>query len=165
MLQVLQKMAKVNPTRKPTGRCMACAGETANFLLRGEDYEPVNVSKTGSTSEEEVLGNFPKTIKVTKGDELITWLQDVQQGTVLIAQDPEDHVFNIVKTYEGENYVIDSDIFKAFRVRSDENFQIMAPGENGRPEPYHYINDREGAEIDIFTAGKAHEYWAGKIRY
>src|SRR5690349_19540981 len=99
MLQVLLKMAKVNPTRKPTGRCMACAGETANFLLQGENYQPTDVSKTGSTSESEVLGGFSKTIQVTKGDELITWLQDVQQGTVLIAQDPEDHVFNIVKTY------------------------------------------------------------------
>jgi hypothetical protein len=165
MLQVLLKMAKVNPTRKPTGRCMACAGETANFLLRDQNYQPTDVSKTGSTSQSEVLGGFSKTIQVTKGDELVTWLQDVQQGTVLIAQDPEDHVFNIVKTYEGENYVIDSDIFKAFRVRSDEDFQTMAPGENGEPERYHYINDREGETIDIFTAGKAHEYWSGKIRY
>jgi hypothetical protein len=163
MRELLTRMTKVNPTRKPTGRCLACAGETANFLLQGEEYEPVNVSKTGSTSQEEVLGNREPVAEFDNGNELVAWLQErVEDGTVLIAAD-EDHVFNIVRTYESQNYLIDSDLFKVIRVQNDENFQTTAPGETGLPEPYHYINNREGEKIEFYSMGKAHEYWRDKI--
>jgi hypothetical protein len=163
MKELLEKMAKVNPTRKATGHCLACAGETAKFLLSGQDYDPQNVSETGATSEKDVFGGKKKDAKFDNGDELIKWLQEkVENGTVLIGSD-EDHVFNIVKTYEAESYLVDSDLFNVIKLAKDSDFNVTIDEDENNKKPYHYINDREDENIKFFKIGQIHKYWQGKF--
>src|SRR5687767_14700083 len=140
MKELLAKMSKVNPTGGPTSHCVACTGETTKILLAGEEYEPRDVSKDSEISDQDVLRNGEKVGRFDNGDELVNWLANgVEAGTILIGAE-EDHMFNILKSYEGTGYLIDTDLFKVISLALDNSFKVsITPPGKKKEKTFKYF--------------------------
>lgn len=156
------------------GFCLLCAAEAARVLLSDKNYKPKRIIRSGDgddkfddMQEEAVLGK--EALKTARNfsskypDRLLAYLQSdaVKPGSVFVAGDEEDHVFNFYKTESGNIFLIDSDSRLTLAINSVNDFQV----EKGvvTETEYNYITDTESGYITLYYMGQIHADWREKL--